>query len=67
LVMGVNQKQLAQGVEDTPEQQWAKVLTGLLREIDPNVDPNHIYHLPSESAAKETGHDDPTEEGEVQA
>jgi hypothetical protein len=24
-----------------------KVITGLLREVDPNVDPNHISHLPS--------------------
>ncbi len=25
----------------------AKILTGLLREVDPNVDPDHITHLPS--------------------
>lgn len=30
------------------EVQLAKVLSGLLREVDPNVDPNHISHLPSE-------------------
>ena len=29
------------------EKQLAKVLTGLLREVDPNVDPEHIAHLPS--------------------
>lgn len=29
------------------EAQMAKVLTGLLREVDPNVDPEHIAHLPS--------------------
>lgn len=27
----------------------AKILTGLLREVDPNVDPEHVAHLPSES------------------
>lgn len=26
----------------------AKILTGLLREVDPNIDPTHICHLPSE-------------------
>jgi hypothetical protein len=29
------------------EQAWAKVLTGLLREVDPLVDAEHIAHLPS--------------------
>lgn len=29
------------------EQDFAKVLTGLLREVDPNVDPTHIAHLPA--------------------
>ena len=29
------------------EEQLAKVLTGLLREVDPNVDPTHEAHLPS--------------------
>lgn len=30
------------------EETLAKVLTGLLQEVDPNIDPNHISHLPSE-------------------
>jgi hypothetical protein len=34
-----------------PEAQAAKVLTGLLREVDPNIDPDHISHLPSLPAA----------------
>lgn len=29
------------------EDQLAKVVTGLLREVDPSVDPDHIAHLPS--------------------
>lgn len=29
------------------EAQVAKVLTGLLREVDPNIDPDHISHLPT--------------------
>jgi hypothetical protein len=29
------------------EQQLSKVLTGLLREVDPNIDPEHLSHLPS--------------------
>jgi hypothetical protein len=32
------------------EPRLAKILTGLLREVDPNLDPRHIAHLPSESA-----------------
>lgn len=31
------------------EFQVAKVLTGLLREVDPNINPSHVAHLPSES------------------
>lgn len=34
--------------EITTEHKAAKFLTGLLREVDPNVDPTHIAHLPSE-------------------
>lgn len=30
------------------EAQTGKVLTGLLREVDPNVDPDHIMHEPSD-------------------
>ncbi len=29
------------------EEQMTKVLTGLLREVDPNIDPTHACHLPS--------------------
>jgi hypothetical protein len=29
------------------EQQMAKVITGLLREVDPNIDINHLSHLPA--------------------
>jgi hypothetical protein len=47
LVMGVDQNAIVDGAEETIERQWAKVLTGLLREVDPNVDPEHIAHLPS--------------------
>lgn len=38
---------LLNGTEDR-EAQLAKVLTGLLREVDPAVDPTHIAHLPAE-------------------
>jgi hypothetical protein len=30
------------------EKHLAKILTGLLREVDPSIDPNHLAHLPSE-------------------
>lgn len=31
------------------ERHLGKVLSGLLREVDPNIDPSHIAHLPSET------------------
>lgn len=43
LVRGVTREDRA----SWDEHQWAKVLTGLLREVDPNLDPDHIAHLPS--------------------
>lgn len=33
--------------ESRSEEHRAKVITGLLREVDPNVDPTHLSHLPS--------------------
>lgn len=38
---------------ETVECQLAKVVTGLLHEVDPNIDPEHIYHLPSMTAKDE--------------
>lgn len=35
----------------TTEERWAKVLTGLLREVDPLIDPTHAAHLPSQKEA----------------
>jgi hypothetical protein len=29
--------------------QFAKIICGLLREVDPNVDPSHVAHLPAET------------------
>lgn len=34
-------------IGDTTEKRWAKIVTGLLREVDPSVDPTHVAHLPS--------------------
>lgn len=34
-------------IGDTTEKRWASVITGLLREVDPQVDPEHFSHLPS--------------------
>jgi hypothetical protein len=33
-------------IGDTTEKRWAKILTGLLHEVDPQVDPDHFSHLP---------------------
>jgi hypothetical protein len=51
LVMGVNQHEMP--MDKGREKGWAKVLTGLLREVDPNVDPTHVSHLPSQSETAE--------------
>lgn len=34
-------------IGDTTEKRWASVITGLLREVDPQIDPDHFSHLPS--------------------
>jgi hypothetical protein len=44
------------------EEQLGEVLSGLLREIDPTLDPSHIAHLPSIKAARNLGKA-PIEEG----
>lgn len=35
--------------------QFSKVICGLLREVDPNVDPSHLAHLPAENQPEEGG------------
>jgi hypothetical protein len=35
-------------VDRVEQKQFSKVICGLLREVDPNVDPNHLAHLPAE-------------------
>ncbi len=30
------------------EPEWEHIITGLLREVDPNIDPTHIAHLPAQ-------------------
>jgi len=30
------------------EAEWKHIITGLLREVDPNIDPTHIAHLPAQ-------------------
>ncbi len=47
LIRAVNVKELLDRPADCHESQWSKVLTGLLHEVDPNVDPTHIDHLPA--------------------
>jgi hypothetical protein len=49
--MGAVIARLIGGVRDiggTTEDYRAHVITGLLREVDPAIDPTHIAHLPSE-------------------
>lgn len=48
LVMAVEVGKVARGSKEETEDQWAKVLHGLLREVDPNIDPDHSAHLPGD-------------------
>jgi hypothetical protein len=50
LLNDVNAFAVLQGRAADREEQLAKVITGLLHEVDPNVDPSHIAHLPAEDA-----------------
>lgn len=47
------------------ESQLSKVLTGLLREVDPNIDPSHIAHLPAESAKDSARTENEAAEGDA--
>lgn len=38
--------QFEQSIHMVPEDHVAMVVTGLLREVDPLIDPEHLYHLP---------------------
>lgn len=49
------------------EAQMAKVLTGLLREVDPNVDPSHAAHLPASEAPIEPPEDGGAQSGRFEA
>lgn len=50
-VDGVQAWDLVDGKLD--EARMSKVVTGLLREVDPNIDPSHVAHLPSETAREQ--------------
>jgi hypothetical protein len=59
LASATDAAKLLAGREPDREAQLSKVFTGLLREVDPNIDPSHIAHLPADA-------DEPTnEEGEA--
>lgn len=50
LLSGVDQdkvRAVAASDGNSIEQQTARILTGLLREVDPDIDPTHVAHLPS--------------------
>jgi hypothetical protein len=51
------------------EQQLSKVVTGLLREVDPLIDPAHVSHLPATEAvgvARDAGISTRVESGSIQ-
>lgn len=47
LMMGVDREKIERFTGSEYEAQLSKVLCGLLREVDPNVDPAHDAHLPA--------------------
>jgi len=44
----VKESDIESSIGKTPEQRWARVLTGLLHEVDPAIDPAHLSHLPAQ-------------------
>ncbi len=46
MAVAVNDEKLA-GLSGTHEQKLAYVFTGLLREVDPEIDPLHLAHMPA--------------------
>jgi hypothetical protein len=52
VVAGVNLKNQLDSNDGRPNEAFlAKVVTGLLREVDPAIDPRHVAHLPAEETA----------------
>ena len=50
----------AAGVHKTEvdQAQFSRVICGLLREVDPSIDPNHLAHLPSDTQPEEITEND---------
>lgn len=53
LVRGVKFEELPETGTSEFEARFAKVITSLLVEVDPNIDPEHLAHLPSEDSEDE--------------
>jgi len=53
LMHGVDISKIEQKNGRLDEAYLAKILTGLLREVDPNIDPTHVAHLPADTAEVE--------------
>ena len=65
LLRGVEwEKVTHDGEESLDEYQLTKVLTGLLHEVDPNLDPEHLFHLESgDQAARDPTVPNPDSQG----
>lgn len=64
LVAGVDQSKLYHGHPDAQAREaWLTgVLCGLLREVDPLVDPKHLMHFPTIADVKQEAHQPPQEQ-----
>lgn len=58
--LGMGVEQVKRGID---EAHLARVVTGLLREVDPLLDPDHIAHLPAMNATADPGGDAVSEDG----
>lgn len=45
LITGINEDKLLGIIGDTLEEKQSRVITSLLYEVDPNIDPEHVSHL----------------------
>lgn len=66
LVAGVNFKKINMKrltMEDTriPEFEFSRIICGLLREVDPAIDPKHVAHLPAENTTDAPVDSEPAE------
>lgn len=55
LMPSIDGESSAQLAADNAPREFSRIICGLLREVDPAIDPNHVAHLPAESTREPLG------------